>query len=378
MSPQPPRTVVHVITTMEAGGAQCLLLDTARHVDPAKYRIRIAYLHGTAMKLGPDDPEIRDFSRKGMIQPFAFLPLARWMRREKAAIVHTHLVHADLLGRWAARLARVRRIVTTRHYGIDNKLGTRLYRMADRAAKRADAVIAISDAVRANLVARRVVPDNRIAIIRNGVDLDRFDPDRYPARKDRRPGVIGAVGRLHPQKGYLPFLDVFRAVVDRIPQAKLEIIGEGPLRPQLEARIAELGLEGRVHLPGACPPHEMPERLASYDLFVMPSRWEGFGIAAAEAMAMRVPVVASTVEGLVELIDAPETGLLVSPAAPDTWMEVIVELIGDAARREAMGVAARRRVEEQYSIRQKARRLERLYDLLLADGEEEIPEDSPS
>ena len=112
----------------------------------------------------------------------------------------------------------------------------------------------------------------------------------------------------------------------------------------------------------------MPSRYAAWDLFVMPSRWEGFGVAAAEAMAMGLPVVASTVEGLLELVDDGVTGRLVSPAAPDVWAEETVTLLNDPVRRAEMGKAGRERISRHFSIRDAAQRLERLYDRLLDDG----------
>lgn len=358
-------TVVHVITTLDIGGAQSLLLDIARHIDRSKYEILIAFLHGEAPEI--DDPRISvtDFSGNGTIRPFAFVPMARWMRRVKADLVHTHLVHADLLGRWAARLARVKRVVMTRHYGIDNKQDSRMYKLADRSAKGADAVVAVSRAVASHLVERGIVPSSRIAVIPNGIDLNRFDPAKYPPKEDAQL-VVGAVGRLHPQKGFGPLLEIWKQVVEKVPGAVLEIIGEGPLRPQLESRVIELGLVRSVRLPGRCLPQELPARYASWDLFVTPSRWQGFGMTAAEAMAMRLPVVASTVEGHLELVDDGATGRLVSPAAPEAWVEAIVALLHDPAQRASMGEAGRDRVMRHFGIDDSVRRLERLYDQLFS------------
>ena len=359
------RTVVHVITTLEAGGAQTLLLDTVRRLDPSRYRAVIVTLHGETMEVEALRPAVIDLSRRGTMTPWVLIPLVRILRKERAQIVHTHLVHADLLGGWAAWLAGVPRTVTTRHYGIDHKEGTWLYRMADRSARSADAVVAVSHAVAEHLVMRRIVPRDRIAVIPNGVDPERFDPQRRRRREDATAGVLGAAGRLHPQKGFLPLLEIFRAVLERRPEARLEIVGEGPLRPQLERRIQELGLGKAVRLLGRVPHGRMPELYAGWDLFVMPSRWEGFGLAAAEAMAMGLPVVASALEGLTELVVDGQTGHLLPPGRGGDWVERIVGLLGNVAERERMGRVGRERIVRHFSVPTMVARLERLYDRLL-------------
>lgn len=364
----PRRTVVHVITTLDAGGAQSLLLETARRLDPERFRVLIVTLHGRPMEIDEPRPEIIDLSRDGRISPFAFLPLARLLRRERADIVHTHLVHASILGQWAAWLGGVWRRVETRHYGIDNKAGTRIYRMADRAARSASAVVAVSRSVAEHLVLRKVVPRSRIAVIPNGIDTRRFDPARMPRRERSGGPVVGAAGRLHPQKGFVPLLEIFRGVVDEIGDARLEIAGEGVLREPLEVGIRLLGLEGRVRLIGTVPFERMPELYASWDLFLMPSRWEGFGLAAAEAMAMRRAVVASPVEGLAELVVPGKTGLLIPAGAQREWIEGIVSLLRDPERRAAMGAAGRDRIGRHFTIERTVDALARLYDDLLDGG----------
>jgi glycosyltransferase involved in cell wall biosynthesis len=333
-------------------------------MDPGRYRILIAYLHG--VRVGEDLPDgtVIDLSRKGRLDPFILFRLGWLIRKVGARIVHTHLVHADLLGRWAARAAGVSTIVTTRHYGIDHKAGTRLYRMADSAARKARAVVAVSRAVAEFLVDQGIAPKGRIAILPNGIDPVRFAPAAETGG-DSAHRVIGAIGRLHPQKGLLPLLEIFRAVVDRYPEARLEIVGEGPLRSSLEARIVQLGLEGRARLLGTVPYVQIPETIARWCLFVMPSRWEGFGIAAAEAMAMEKPVVASALEGLLELVEDGKSGYLLAPGATEAWCDTIVGLLRNPETRRLMGQAARQRVLRHFDIRTMVERLAALYDSLL-------------
>jgi glycosyltransferase involved in cell wall biosynthesis len=338
----------------------------------------IAYLHGIPTVAEPAEVPVVDLTRGGLFDPFVLFRLAWLIRKMGVRIVHTHLVHADLLGRWAARAVGVPTIVTTRHYAIDNKQDTRLYRMADRAAGKASAIVAVSRAVAEHLVARGIAPKGRIAILPNGIDPARFDPASVPSVGDRSDRVVGAIGRLHPQKGFLPLLEIFRRVVDRYPVARLEIVGEGPLREALEGRIAQLGLQGRAILLGRVPYDQMPRTIASWDLFAMPSRWEGFGIAAAEAMAMEKPVIASALEGLLELVEDGRSGYLLPPGATDAWCDAIVGLLEDREKCRQMGRAARERIVRHFDIRSSVERLTSLYDSLLGLTPDDASEASRS
>ncbi len=362
-----PHRILHLITTSEADGAQTQLAQIARHMDGGRYQIQIAFLCRRGPAFDRTTVPVHDFSLGGHPDPLALLRIFKTIRRERIDLVHTHLVHAGVLGKLAARLAGNIPVVTTRHYASEGKEKSFLYRLEDRMTAGCEAVIAISDSVRGHMIARGIAPAGRIAVIPNGIDLDLFDPSRF-ARTPALPEdsiTIGSVGRLGIQKGHSILLDAASAILASFPRLRIEIVGEGPLRGNLEAQARRLGIEDRLHLRGSVPHDEMPAILSGWDLLVMPSRWEGFGIAAAEAMAMERAVVASAVEGMAELIQDGVSGALVPPNQPDALAGAVIRLLDDDDRRRSIGRAGRRRVREHYSIGAAAARLEQLYDSIL-------------
>jgi len=364
----PRRNILHVITTLEPEGAQILLLGTCKHLDQGKYCSRIAFLCRRATALEDQPPqrtEVLDLSRSGNFDPTAVLRLARWIRKLRIDIVHTHLVHAGILGRVAARMAGVKQIVTTRHYGYEGKQRTFLYRMEDRAIASSTVVIAVSEAVRRDLIARGLVPPEKIEVIPNGIDPEEFDPERYGARIATDGPIIGSLGRLQSQKGFDLLLRGFSLVAQRLPGVQLEIVGTGTLYDDLRRLAVELKVADRVRFSGALPHRSIPGKLASWDLYVQPSRWEGAGIAVLEAMAMRKPVIASRVEGILETVEDDVTGLLVAPNDPEALAGAILRLANDRSRCAAMGRAGQERVIRHFSIREAAQKLERVYDRLI-------------
>lgn len=359
-------TVVHVITDLGLGGAQSLLLDLAARIDPDRSRWTIASLHGVLPDDLREDPRIVDLSKAGRLDPWVPARLARLLARVRPAVLHTHLVHADVLG-WmvGARSPRLLR-VTTRHYASEGKQETPLYRLSDAATRHADGVIAVSPAVATHLLQRRIAARAKIAIIPNAIDTDLFDPSLHALAPPRSERTVGAVGRLHPQKGFDRLLEAFASLARSRHGLRLEIAGEGSQRPALEKQADRLGIAARVGFLGRIPRAEMPSRYAAWDLVAVPSRWEGFGIAAAEAMAMARPVVASRVEGLADLIVDGRSGILLPPDGPGAWAAALGRLLDDPGRREDLGREARQRILEQYRIETAAEDLLCFYERILS------------
>jgi glycosyltransferase involved in cell wall biosynthesis len=189
-------------------------------------------------------------------------------------------------------------------------------------------------------------PD-RIRCVPNGIRLDRFPfvSRNAPAAHPR----IGTVGSLTGFKRPDLAIRAFALLKERIPGARLSIVGEGPLRPELERLREELGLTGDVELPGVCS--DVPARLASWDLYWQMSRFEGLSLAVAEAMAAGVPVVASDVPGLREMIAGGETGLLVPSGDIRGLAERSAELLDSPARYNGIAAAARAYVERHCDFR---------------------------
>lgn len=208
--------------------------------------------------------------------------------------------------------------------------------------------------------ARPYAPAGRyIEVTPFGVDLARFAPKEPHAG----PPVIGTARALEWRYGIDLLIRAF-ARLDH-PAARLVIVGEGPQRAEYEALVRELGLAGRVELPGWVDPGAIPETYRSFDVFVAPSRLEAFGVAVLEAAASGLPSVVSRVGGLPEVVQDGVTGLLVPPEDPEALAQALDELLRDPERRRRMGEAARHFVESRYRWEDTAERMERLYRELL-------------
>jgi glycosyltransferase involved in cell wall biosynthesis len=282
------------------------------------------------------------------------LLLARIVRATRADIVHTHLVHADLYGAVAAKL-RGARLVSTKHNDDPFRVGP-FRHVERRLSQLADRVITITDALRDFTVERVGVDPAKVETIHYGLD-DLPDawgvnpPDDVPA--DAR--VLLAVSRLTEQKG----LDVALRALPLLPaDTVLVVLGEGPERGALEALARELGVEGRVFVLGRVP--DVAAWLRRATILVHPARWEGFGLAVLEAMLAGLPVVASRVSSLPELVVDGETGVLVQPDDPSA----LALGIARALEQRNLGDAGRERAHREFSVARMAERTAALYRAL--------------
>ena len=302
--------------------------------------------------LGLDDPaRAPDPFYDALTVPYERLPAPRdvdpglaWRvvrASRNADLVHTHLVHADVYGALGAR-----RLVSTKHNDDPFRTGT--FRFVERAlARRASRVIAITDALARFQIERVGLPSDKVEVIHYGLD---DLPQAWGANPDDPvpldAPVLLAVCRLEPQKG----VDVAIRALDEIPGAHLVVLGEGPQRAELE----RLGPD-RVHLLGRVP--DVAAWLRRADVLVHPVRWEGFGLAVLEAMLACLPVVATNVSSLPELVG--DAGILVSPDDPSALATAVNSLLADPADFGERGLA---RARAEFSVAKMADRTLAVYE----------------
>jgi glycosyltransferase involved in cell wall biosynthesis len=283
----------------------------------------------------------------------------RAVRAEQPDLVHTHLVHADVYGGIAARVLGIPTI-STRHNDDRYLLGP--FRYVDRAfARPARRLIAISDAVR-RFLERAGHDPAKLVTIRYGLDelpAAPSDPTPAGAGIPAEAPLAVAVGRLIEQKDHATLLRGFALVRAALPQARLAILGSGPLEAETRQLAAELGLEDAVTLPGRTDIRDWLERA---DVFVHTSRWEGFGIVLLEAMLAGLPVVATRVSAVPEVVAEGETGLLVDPGDHTSLAAALGGLLADDARATALGEAGQRRARDEFSVGRMAERTLAVYD----------------
>ncbi|MCX7011279.1 MAG: glycosyltransferase [Candidatus Sumerlaeota bacterium] len=303
------------------------------------------------------------------------------LRAGRYDVVHTHLLRADLLGRWAAARAGVRVIVSTEH-GVHAWASrgaawrpwiARAYRWT---ARRASAIVAVSRFVAEQLRVEGI-PPGKIHLIPNGVDMDRFRPldevEKKQARRefgvDPEARLLVAAGMMTPLKGHRLLCQALAAALREkaLADVRMLIAGDGPERRLCEEWIAAQGLGDRVRFLGVVD-EGMPRLLGAADLLVQPSRMESFGLAAAEAMACAVPAVACRVGALPELIEDGKDGFLVAPESLDALAAGIVNAVDDMASLREMGRRAAQRVRRDFDIESTAAQYAELYRALLARG----------
>jgi glycosyltransferase involved in cell wall biosynthesis len=300
----------------------------------------------------------------------ALARLVRVMRRERFDIVHAHSTKAGLLGRVAARLAGVPVIVFTAH-GWPFAVGRAWWRrwpflLAEWVGGRLSTrVVCVSrhDGEQARRL--RIVPRGRLAVIRNGVDPAYVSSSvERGAPATRSVPVLTFVGRLAPQKDPLCLLEAVRG----LSLGSLLMIGEGPLRREIHERIRRHALAGRVTLMDPRP--DIPDVLAASDIFVLPSRWEGLPLAIIEAMMAGLPVVATRVGGVPELVEDGVTGFLVPPGDPKALAAALERLASNAGLRRRMGAAGRAKALREFRLERMLSETARLYQDLLAASRE--------
>ena len=280
------------------------------------------------------------------------------VREERPTLLHTHMVHADVYGSLAAHLQRTP-FVSTRHNDDRYLLGP--FRFVDRAfMSGVNAIIAISDAVREFHI-RAGLPAQKLVTIHYGLDElpsapSELTPDAAGIPPDAP--LVLAVGRLIEQKDHATLLDAFARVRRDYAGARLAILGWGRLEAETKARVHSLDLDGAVFIPGRIEPSAW---LARADVFVHTSRWEGFGVVLLEAMLAGLPIVATRVSAIPEIVVDGTTGILVPSGDTGAVAAGIASLLADPLRRRTLGDAGRQRAHDEFSVAQMAERTIAVY-----------------
>jgi len=294
---------------------------------------------------------VRTVAMRADWQITAIPRLARGFIAEGADLVHLHTGRANWLGGWAARRAG-RPAITTRRMDRPIRRGRWSNKLYGDLVRRA---VAISPAV-SRVLAKAGVPNERIVTICSSVDPDAAKPTRESAVVRAELGthdgdvVLLALAQLSRRKGFDILLQALAQLADRddLPTWCCWLAGDGEVGPALQSQADHLGLGKRVRFLGLRS--DAPDLLAAADLFVMPSRAEGLGVAALEAMAAGLPVVASRVGGLADAVAHGETGQLVAPEDPLALATTLIELLKDADLRARLGAAGPAHVARNFSV----------------------------
>jgi glycosyltransferase involved in cell wall biosynthesis len=360
--------VVEVVATGTNGGAQEHVFGLLTRLDPTRYDVHV-------VSLSPGS-SVRKLERHGVPVTVIDEPddaiatgaLAALLIDLRPEVLHNHMYRAELVGtRAAIALGEVGHL---RPYVVGTVHSSRIRAEEDRRllkilTPRMDQLIAVSRSIVEKLQheGRDTTP---IALIHNGVDLERYDHQGPCCTLREEYGLpasgpmVGVVARLESEKGHPTLLEAWPAVVAAFPDATLLVIGEGSRREALETMAAELGVADRVVFTGRRD--DVPAVTAALDVAVLPSYREALGLTVLEAMALSRPVVASNVGGIPEMIEDGVTGLLVPPHDPVALAAAIIRLLRDHPLADTLGRAGHDLVHERFCIELMVDAVERIYD----------------
>lgn len=365
--------VLHVITTINRGGAENHLFDLVRHQASAGMKVTVAYLRNAHRDMAAP---AHDLALRFYGDPRPWWRIRRLLAENSFNLVHAHLPPGELYARLAllgaGPSARDLPLLITKHNDEPFHRAPGQRALGRWVARRASVVVAISDAVRRYMTgpALGLAPE-KVTTVHYGIDARPFckTPDHAGLALRRQWGIpdgallVGFTGRLVPQKSIDTLLAAFAAFRRETGcEAWLAIVGRGPLESELKRRAAELGISDRVVWPGF--QENMPAVMRAFDLFALLSVHEGFGLVLAEAMAAGRPVVATRVSAIPEVVADGKTGLLVPPRDPGAAAEALGRLTDSALRRQ-LGQAGRERVLSHFTLEKMCAATDALYARVL-------------
>ena len=380
--------IVHYITRLIVGGAQentLLTVEDQHHL----FDDQVTLITGPG--IGPEG-SLEDRARRGgldirlieaskrSIHPWhdwqTYRELLRLLREIKPDLLHTHSSKAGIIGRAAAAQLRMPCVHTIHgasfHYG-QHPLAFGLYQRLERwAGKRTDKLISVCNAMTDQYVAAGVAPREKFVTVYSGFDVEPFlSPPRPPAQVRAELGlkpddvVIGKVARLFPLKGHEYIVPAAKAVIDKHPNVRFLLVGDGILRPQVEAELKALGLRDHFVFAGLVPPSQVAELIHAMDIVVHTSVWEGLARVLPQGLIAGKPVVSFDIDGAKEVVIPGETGFLAPARAVGELSDALSQLVSDPEMRRRMGQAGRERFTDQFRHQTMTKQIREVYAAVL-------------
>jgi len=349
--------ILYLTTTSQIGGAEQILLAIGEKIDSNLFDIEVCTLFPKGvLNEQLDKLKVKNYNlnlKNWLYSPVAIYRLYRLLKKEKYDILNTWLFHPSIIGLLVGSITNTTYILETRHY-CKLKFNTRLRQHIDRIiATKMDIIIAVSNAAKKILINYEKVDPNKITVIYNGININKFKfniKQREQIRKifsiqDKI--VLSYTANLRPIKGHQYLLEAISKIKNQYTNIVLLLIGEGVLRNELEALTKQLHIEDNVRFLGYRT--DIPDILSATDIYVHPSVEEGFGIAIIEAMAVGLPVIATNVGGIPEIITNGVNGILVPPENPQALAEAIGDLIEHPDKRKALAEKGQQHVAATFT-----------------------------
>jgi glycosyltransferase involved in cell wall biosynthesis/serine acetyltransferase len=371
-------SVFHLVDTLHLGGSETQMVEIARRMNSDRYRVTVGCLNaeGPCKEiLEQAGIPVREFPvRGGLLRPrsvYQFLRLARFLRRGRFHVVHTHHLWSNLVGVPAAWLARVPVIVSSRrdlaHFWWYTP---RRRKILHRIQNLSTFVLANSEAVRRFLVGEDGFSPSQVRVIRNAVDFERFVQARgdrkrlFPDVSDDHKLVAFVANMNILVKGHEYMIEAARTIGRVCPETRIALIGDGRQRPKLEQMVREQRVQAYFLFLGRRP--DVPELLSCCDLSVLASTAEGLPNTVLESMAAGLPVVATQVGGTPEIVEDGVTGLLVPPRDTSALAQAVIRLLENPALAKRLALAGQEHVRTHFSFDRLISELDGFYLELLA------------
>lgn len=345
--------ILFVITGLGMGGAEHVVVNLADTLVARGHHVKIAYLTGEALVLPRNaDIEVISIGLKSTKDFFkAYIKLRALVKKIKPDVVHSHMIHANLISRLLRLTIRIPRLVCTSHSRNEGgKLRMQAYRLTD---KLVDISTNVSQEAVDALIEKGAVKPGRMVSVVNGIDINHFYFDENKRSKKRHElgisnkEMILAVGRLHEAKDYHNLLNSISILKKERQDFIFFIVGDGPLKKELILLVKKLEINEFVKFLGVR--RDIPALMSASDAFVLSSSWEGFGLVVAEAMACERVVVATDCGGVSEVVGS--NGFLVEPKNSILLAEALNKALDlSDHERSNIGVAARQRIIDNFSL----------------------------
>jgi len=349
--------VLHVVHSFDLSGRTRFIHDLSRGLAGWGFSFGVVSLTRPA-KYRPDDLECVELGKTEGVSLGIALKLARLARQQRAAVLHSHGRGVLVYAVGAKMLGSALRLVHTIHRSDGDRI-SRYPSVATWLLRRVDSLVSVSEAAAAEFERVNCWPRSRIRTVYNGIDLNRFDGVRH--QRDPRPGepVIGMVANLTADKDHPTLLRAFAQVLAKQPRARLLLIGDGPCAEELKSLSKALGIGERVAFLGRRT--DIPSLLSTLDLFAYATRTEGLGLAIMEAMAAGVPVVASAVGGILEIVTDGVTGRLFPAGDAARMCDAMLAALSDPTGSRLMAERAMAAARERFSIERMCAEYARIY-----------------
>jgi len=370
------KKILYLVTQSEFGGAQRYIIDLASNLSQKNYEITVAAGGKDLLFSKLAEKNIKYFCLKNLVREIdlwhdllAYFEIKKLIKRIRPDIIHLNSSKAGVIGALAGHRLGVKKIIYTVHGFVLNEPMSawkkKLYLWAERFSGRyKDVLICVSDFDRQVGIKYNIVPEKKLVTINNGIDkinfLEKNEARRYLGLPQDKI-IIGTIANFYLTKGLSYFIQAAAIIYKILPEIKFTIIGDGQIRTELETLIKQHGLQNNFILTGAKP--EAWKYLKAFDLYICSSVKEGFPFSIIEAMQAQLPIIATKVGGIPEIIQDNATGLLINPANQTELSEAIIKLINNKSLAEQLAGQAQLKALEKLSLRQMVDKTEATYQL---------------